>query len=61
MVTSAHRSPLASILRVFKIALCCMIDNNIHNTAMQILYVQLTFPLFFLLLFYTVKLSVLAD
>jgi hypothetical protein len=37
-----------------------MIDNDLRNTVMQILYVQLTFPLFFLLLFYTARLSKLA-
>ncbi len=61
MVTSARCSPVASILKVSKIALCCMIDNDCRNTAMQILYVQLAFPLFFLLLFYTARLSELAD
>jgi hypothetical protein len=61
MVTSAHRSPVASILKVTKIALRRTIDNDLCNTAMQILYVQLTFPLFFLLLFYMAWLSELAD
>jgi hypothetical protein len=61
MVTSARRSPVASILKVSKIALRRTIDNDLRNTAMQILYVQLTFPLFFLLLFYTARLSELAD
>ncbi len=54
MVTSARHSP-TSILKVSKI------DNDLRNTAMQILYVQLTFPLFFLLLFYTARLSKLVD
>ncbi len=61
MVTSAHRSPVALILKVSKIALRRMIDNDLRNTAMQILYVQLTFPLFFLLLFYASRLSALVD
>ena len=52
MVTSAHHSLVASILKVSKIALRCMIDNDLRNMAMQILYVQLTFPLFYLHLFY---------
>ncbi len=47
MVTSARHSLVASILNISKIALCCTIDNDLRNTAMQILYVQLTFPLFF--------------
>ena len=34
-------------LKVSKIALRPMIDNYLRNAAMQILYVQLTFPLFF--------------
>ena len=61
MVTSARCSTVASILMVSKIALCRTIDNDRRNTAMQILYVQLTFPLFYLLLFYTARLSELAD
>jgi hypothetical protein len=61
MVTSARRSPVASILKVSKIALRRTIDNDLHNTAMQILYVQLTFPLYFLLLFYASWLSALTD
>ncbi len=61
MVTSACCSPVASILKVSKIALCHTIDNDRRNTAMQILYMQLTFPLFNLLLFYTARLSDLAD
>ena len=61
MVTSARCSTVASILMVSKIALCRTIDNDCRNTAMQILYVQLAFPLFFLLLFYTARLSELAD
>jgi hypothetical protein len=61
MVTSARCSPVALILMVSKIALCRTIDNNHCNTAMQILYVQLTFPLFYLHLFYTARLSELAD
>ena len=61
MVTSARCSTVASILMVSKIALCRTIDNDRRNTAMQNLYVQLTFPLFFLLLFYTARLSELAD
>jgi hypothetical protein len=61
MVTSARRSPVDSILKVSKIALRRMIDNDLCNTAMQILYMQLTFPLFFLLLFYTARLNALAD
>ena len=61
MVTSAHHSPVASILKVSKIALCHTINNDLRNTAMQILYVQLTFPLFFLLLFYASRLNALTD
>ncbi len=61
MVTSARHSPVASILKVSKIALRYTIDDDLHNTAMQILYMQLSFPLFFLLLFYTAWLSELAD
>ena len=61
MVTSARHSPVASILKVSKIALRRTIDNNLRNMAMQILGVQLTFPLFFLLLFYTAWLSTLVD
>ena len=61
MVTSARHSPVASILKVSKIALRRTIDNDLRTTAMQILYVQLTFPLFFLLLFYTARLSELVD
>ena len=61
MVTSAHHSPVASILKVRKIALRRTIDNDLCNTAMQILYMQLTFPSFFLLLFYASRLSALAD
>ncbi len=57
MVTSARCSPVASILKVSKIALLRTIDNDLRNMVMQILYVQLTFPLFFLLLFYTARLS----
>jgi hypothetical protein len=60
MVTSAHHSLVASILKVSKIALRHTIDNDLCNLAMQILYVQLTFH-FFLLLFYVLWLSVLAD
>ncbi len=61
MVTSARHSPVASILKVSKIALHRRIDNDLSNTAMQILYVQLTFPLFFILLFYMAWLSELVD
>jgi hypothetical protein len=61
MVTSARCSPVASILMVSKIALCRTIDNDRRNTVMQIFYVQLTFPLFYLHLFYTARLSELAD
>ena len=61
MVTSARCSPVASILMVSKIALCRTIDNDRRNTAMQIFYVQLTFPLFYLHLFYTARLSELTD
>jgi hypothetical protein len=61
MVTSARHSPVGSILKVSKITLRCTIKNNLRNTAMQILYVQLTFHLFFLLLFYASWLSALVD
>ncbi len=61
MVTSARHSLVASILKVSKIALRRTIDNDLCNMAMQILYVQLTFPLFFLLLFFTARLSKLVD
>ena len=61
MVTSARCSPVASILMVSKVALCHTINNDRRNTAMQIFYVQLTFPLFYLHLFYTARLSELAD
>ncbi len=47
MVTSACRSLVASILKVSKIALRHTINNDLCNTVMQILHVQLTFPLFF--------------
>ena len=50
-----------NFLKVSKIALRRTMENDLCNMAIQILYVQLTLPLFFLLLFYTSWLSTLAD
>ena len=51
MISPAHRLPAAPILQVSAIAVCCAIDLDLRNTAMQFLDVKLTFSLFYLLLF----------
>ena len=51
MISPARRLPAAPILQVSVIAVCCMIDLDLRNTAMQFLDVKLTFSLFYWLLF----------
>ena len=51
MISPARRLPAAPILQVSAIAVCCAIDLDLRNTAMQFLDVKLTFSLFYLLLF----------
>jgi len=47
MISPARRLPAAPILQVSAIAVCCAIDLDLRNMAMQFLDVKLTFSLFY--------------